>query len=117
MTRRRLRTGYRRDGGVDLRRLPNIVQRPLGKEQAYGFAAQLLHGDAGEPPFEGPPTIWLDPSYDGTRRGLEVALHEALHLACPWMYEQVVTQTARYQAMLLWHLGYRLTHKDERQPD
>ena len=83
MTRRRLRTGYRRDGGVDLRRLPNIVQRPLGKEQAYGFAAQLLHGDAGEPPFEGPPTIWLDPSYDGTRRGLEVALHEALHLACP----------------------------------
>lgn len=101
------RAGYRRDGRVDLRRLPRIIHRPLGREQAYGFAAQLLHGDAGEPPYPGPPTIWLDPSYDGTRKGLEVAIHEALHLACPFMFESVVTATARYLARLLWHLGYR----------
>lgn len=113
MAQRRRRTGYRRGGGVDLRRLPRIVQRPLGKERAYGFAAQLLHGEAGEPPFAGEPTIWLDPSYDGTRKGMEVALHEALHLACPFMFEDVVTATARYQARLLWHLGYRLVPRDD----
>jgi len=104
MTQRR---GYRASGQIDLRRMPKIIRRPLGRERAYGFAMQRLHGDAGEPPFEDEPTIWLDPTYDGTRRGLEVAIHEALHLACPWMFETVVTQTARYLAMVLWRLGYR----------
>ena len=50
------------------------------------------------PDWKGEPTLWLDPTLDGTRAGLETALHEALHLACPFMYEDVVTQTARYQA-------------------
>lgn len=111
--------GYRKCGTVDLRRLPTIIRRPLGRERAYGFAHHLQHGNAGgDPPdreWDGSPTVWLDPTYDGTRKGLEVALHEALHLACPFMYEEVVTQTARYQAMVLWHLGYRLVPRDERE--
>jgi hypothetical protein len=105
------RAGYRADGRIDLRRMPRIIERPLGRHRAYGMAAQLLHGEAGgEKPdreWTGEPTIWRDPAYDGTRRGLETDIHEALHLACPWMYENVVTQTARYLAMVLWKLGYR----------
>lgn len=111
--------GYTKDGRVDLRRLPTIIRRPLGKERAYGFANHLMHGSAGgdppDPEWDGSPTVWLDPTYDGTRKGLEVALHEALHLAAPFLYEDVVTATARYQAQLLWHLGYRLVPKDERE--
>ena len=114
MARRRRYRGYRRkDGRVDLRRLPRIVEAPLGQERAYGMAAQLLHGDVGAPPpdpkngWDGEPTIWLDPAYAAHRRGLETAVHESLHLACPWMFEEVVTPTARYVAMVLWKLGYR----------
>ena len=103
--------GYRADGRIDLRRLPRIIERPMGRHRAYGMAAQRLHGDAGgdapDREWDGTPTIWRDPTYDGTRRGLETDLHEALHLACPWMYEVVVTQTARYLAMVIWKLGYR----------
>ena len=107
------RAGYRADGRIDLRRLPKIIERPLGREQAHGMAAQLLHSSAGGDPrdylpdWKGEPTLYLDPSLDGTRAGLETAIHEALHLACPWMFEVVVTQTARYLAMVVWHLGYR----------
>lgn len=115
------RKGYKADGRIDLRRLPRIIRRPLGREQAHGMAAQLLHSEAGGDPrdylpdWDGSPTLWLDPTLDGTRAGMETALHEALHLACPFMFENVVTQTARYQAMVLWHLGYRLVPRDERE--
>jgi len=107
------RRGYKADGRIDLRRMPRIIERSLRREQAHGMAAQLLHsstgGDAREylPEWQGEPTIWLDPSAVGTRAHMETALHEALHLAAPWMYEAVVTQTARYLAMVLWRLGYR----------
>lgn len=107
------RTGYTKTGRIDLRRLPRIIERPLGREQAHGMAAQLLHSSTGGDPrdylpdWDGQPTIWLDPALDGTREHLETAIHEALHLACPWMYEDVVTQTARYIAMVVWRLDYR----------
>lgn len=111
--RNRVRRGYCRDGRVDLRRMPRIIERPLGREQAYGMSAQLLHssptGDAPDylPEWTGEPTIWLDPKWRGRREELETALHEALHLACPFMYERVVTMVARYLAMVCWKLGYR----------
>ena len=76
------------------------------------MAAQLLHSSTGGDPrdylpdWDGEPTIWLDPNLRG-RPALETAVHEALHLAAPWAYEEVVTQTARYLAMVLWRLGYR----------
>lgn len=104
--------GYTASGRIDLRRLPRIIERPLGREQAHGMAAQLLHSSTGGDPrdylpeWDGQPTIWLDPTLPA-RAHLETAIHEALHLACPWMFETVVTQTARYLAMVVWKLGYR----------
>jgi len=110
------RKGYKANGTLDLRRMPAIIERPLGRSRAFGFAAQQLHGEAGGdapmPEWTGEPTIWRDPTYDGTRRGLETDIHEALHLACPWMFEKVVTQTARYLAMVMWKLGYRRVERD-----
>jgi hypothetical protein len=48
----------------------------------------------------------IDSRLNGRLR-LETILHEALHLACPWMPEKVVLQTGRYLAMIVWHLDYR----------
>ena len=75
------RKGYKGNGTIDLRRLPKIIERPLGREQADGMAAQLLHSSAGGDPrdylpdWKGEPTLCLDPSLDGTRAGLETAIH------------------------------------------
>jgi len=43
----------------------------------------------------------------GTIRGLETAIHEALH-ACDWNKEEImVGQTGKDIARFLWRLGYR----------
>ena len=39
---------FRKDGSVDLRRLPKIVERPLHRHGADGMATQLLHTEPGE---------------------------------------------------------------------
>lgn len=99
--------GFKKDGRIDLRRLPRIVERPLLRHGADGMATQLLHSDASGDLYEvTEPIIELDTRLKGRAR-LETVIHEALHLACPWMFEQVVTQVARYLAMVVWHLGYR----------
>ena len=41
------------------------------------------------------------------RARLETIIHEALHLACPWMMEYAVLKVARYIAMIVWHCEYR----------
>ena len=84
---------YRKDGGVDLRRLPRIVRRKLGKENADGQAIETMDEVILE----------YDSRLTGRRR-LETILHEALHLACPWMNEHQVLRTARYQAMVLHYI-------------
>lgn len=97
--------GFRKDGGVDLRRLPKIVERPLMRHAADGLATQLLHTDPNDiPPDE--PMIEIDSRLEGRVR-LETIIHEALHLACPWMTERAVLKIARYIAMIVWHLEYR----------
>jgi hypothetical protein len=71
------------------------------------MATQLLHSEAsGENGTVTEPVLELDSRLKGRVR-LETILHEALHLACPWMPERVVLQTARYLAMVAWHLEYR----------
>lgn len=110
--------GYKKDGRTDLRKLPKIIYRPLKRVQAEGLAIHLQLSEAsGDKPGgrlsasqHEPPTMELDPGFVGRRR-LENAVHEALHLACPWMWEHVVTPIARYLTMVLWHLGLRW--KDE----
>lgn len=105
--------GYKKDGRIDLRMLPEIVFRPLGREHAYGQATQLLHSDAsGDKKPVGKPLFEIDTRWTGRKR-LDTDIHEALHLACPFMFEDVVGPTARYVAMILWHLGYRLKDEDD----
>lgn len=101
-----MKTGYKKDGNIDLRRLPVIIERHLHRERAHGLAMQHIHHEAGERPLGTRPTLELDTATKG-RKQLETAIHEALHLSCPFMYEKVVTQTARYIAMVLWKLNFR----------
>lgn len=92
--------------------LPKIVERPLLRHGAEAMATQILHSDTGGDAIEaGEPMIELDPRYTGRQR-LECILHEALHLACPFMPEETVLKTGRYLAMVTWHMGYR-EHDEE----
>jgi hypothetical protein len=103
--------GFRKDGGVDMRKLPRIVERPLMRHAADGMATQLLHTEPNEaPPRE--PILEIDSRLHGRER-LETIIHEALHLACPWMMEGVVLKVARYITMIVWHLDYR--REEERE--
>jgi hypothetical protein len=98
---------FRKDGRVDLRKLPKIVYRPLLKHGAAGMASQLLHTEHDEgAPTPDVPLLEVDSRLNG-RPKLETEIHEAMHLACPWAPEIVVSQTSRYIAMVIWHLGYR----------
>lgn len=97
--------GFRKDGNVDFRRLPKIVIRPLLRHVADGLATHILHTDPDEEPPDRP-VLEIDSRLRGRVR-LETIIHEALHLACPWMMEPVVLKVARYLAMIVWHLEYR----------
>lgn len=98
---------WKKDGTVDLRYLPKIVYRPLGRQVADGQATQLLHTE----PNEKPPELALlevDSRLTGRRR-LETEVHEAFHLAAPWAPEGAVLKVSRYISMVLWDIGYRLS--------
>lgn len=97
--------GFRKDGGVDLRKLPLIIERPLMRHSADGMANQLFYTEPGEKPPE-QPILEIDIGLTGRAR-LDTILHEALHLALPALPEQSVLKTARYLAMIVWHMGYR----------
>lgn len=70
------------------------------------MATQLLHSAASGDDYVSEPILEVDSRLKGRLR-LETIIHEALHLACPWMPEPVVLQTGRYLAMIVWHIGYR----------
>lgn len=107
--------GYKKDGRVDLRYLPEVKIGPLAHVGAEALALQVMHSEAsGDPPGkrlsiapDAPPYIEIDPRYSGVRL-LENYIHEAIHLACPWMWEHVVTPVARFVARVVWRAGYRL---------
>ena len=100
--------GYKKDGRIDLRRLPQIIERPLLRHIAEGLAFQKLHGDAsGDRVPVKEPKIEIDSRLRGRVR-LETIIHEALHLACPWMPEITVGPVARYVSMVVWKMGYRI---------
>lgn len=98
--------GFKKDGRIDLRRLPKIIERPLLRHGADGMATQILHSDASGDEAVLEPLLEVDSRLLGRAR-LETIIHEGLHLACPWMPEKVVLQTGRYLAMIVWHLNYR----------
>ncbi len=90
-------------GGIDLRRLPVIRVRRLGRQRAD---AQSWHPQFAQIKPIKHPVIDLELSHKGRTR-LEDIAHEALHLALPGLPEDSVRLAARYQALVLWHLGYR----------
>lgn len=47
----------------------------------------------------------------GTKRGLEIAIHEALHASCFSEDEKSVTRRAKEIADFLWKLGFRRRNK------
>lgn len=102
--------GYTKSGAIDLRRLPRIIVRPLGKHGADGLAQHRLFSD--NKTVEHDPTIFVDVGARGRRR-LYLTIHEAMHLACPWMVESAVIAASGYIARVLWHLGLRF--EDERE--
>lgn len=103
--------GFKKDGGIDLRMLPKIIERPLHRHGADGLATHLMFTEPGEPAPE-EPVIEIDSGLQGRVR-LETILHEALHLALPSLPEAAVLKTGRYLAMVAWKMGYRI--EDERE--
>lgn len=77
---------------------------------ADGLAWQLLHTGPGEDVVD-KPKIEIDSRLKGRQR-LETIIHEAMHLAFPWMMEYAVAKAARYIAMIVWHMEYRTEHED-----
>lgn len=85
--------------GVDLRRVPRIVFRKLGREDAFG---QAWHpAETGEEAL-----IEIDPTITKLKR-LEIAIHEALHIAHFPLPEIIIVRAARYVAKVVWSMGYR----------
>jgi hypothetical protein len=104
--------GHRKDGLVDLRFIPKIVYRLLTREDADGQAWQIAHSDAGKRADTKEPLIEIDSSLSGLRR-LDAHTHEAMHLACPWMFETPLRTASWFVSRVLWRAGYR--HKDEHE--
>lgn len=102
--------GYTKHGAIDLRRLPRIITRPLGRHGADGLAQHRLFSD--NKTVEHEPAIYVDVGAKGRQR-LYLIAHEALHLACPWMVESAVVAASGYIARVLWHVGLRF--EDERE--
>lgn len=90
-------------GGTDLRKLPFIIFRKLGRNQADGLSSHPVFAEV-KPVHH--PVLEVDSTLTGLKR-LEIIIHEALHIAVPGMPETVVRYAARYVAKVLWHLQYR----------
>jgi hypothetical protein len=102
--------GVKKDGSIDLRVLPKIVYRRLinTPHKAYGLSWQFNSiENAIDTETIKEPTIEIDSTLVGRQR-LDTEIHEALHLACPWMTEFLVARTATYIARVLWKIGYRV---------
>lgn len=83
---------------------PRIIERKLGKEQAWGIAT---HNDIDR---RKSPTIEVDPRLS-PRRQIEVFCHEALHIALPDLVgeagEREIDRLGKAVADVLWRANYR----------
>lgn len=86
-------------------RLPKVVWRKLGREQAWG---QATIGDN---------LIEIDIRL-GAKRQTEVLLHEGLHIALPEMTEADVDRVGKLLSRLMWSQNYRrvLMDKNDHPP-
>lgn len=78
---------------IDLRKIPKIVFRPLGKHGADGLAWTDQ-------------TLEVDCRLENCAR-LETIVHEAMHMALPWLPEKFILRASRYIAKVVWHMNYR----------
>jgi len=102
--------GYTKHGAIDLRRLPHIVRRPLGRHGADGQAYHALFTPNSTEPI--PPTIEIDSRLTGVRR-LEIMLHELDHLLHPARPEAAILRENRYLARVLWACGLRFEDEED----
>ena len=96
-------------GGIDLRKNPDIVFRPLGRENVYGLASHPVFREV--TPLAHP-MIEVDTHTKGRKR-LEVVIHETMHIALPALPESLVTFAARYIARVVWKTGYRADEESQ----
>lgn len=99
--------GFRKDGLVDLRFLPLIRYKKLTRENADGQAFQVAHSDFGKRADTDRPVIEIDITLAGLKQ-LDAHVHEALHLAFPWMFETPLRAGSWFVSRVLWRAGYRL---------
>ena len=88
---------------VDLRKVPKVTFRKLGRHKALGMAHIPMDRRLGS-------HIEIDSRLRG-REKFETLLHEALHLALPDLSEEEVLKAARFQALVTWSEGYRHREK------
>jgi len=81
---------------------PKVVYRKLGKEGAWG---QAWHCDKH-------PLIEVDPRL-GSKRQMEVLIHEASHLAIPEASESKIDAIGKYICNVLWKQNYRRVMLDK----
>jgi hypothetical protein len=84
---------------VDLRKMPRVTFRKLGRHKATGMAHIPMDRRLDS-------HIEIDSRLKG-REKFETYLHEALHLALPHLSEEEVLKAARFQALVTWSEGYR----------
>ena len=92
---------------IDLRKVPQVCYRKLGRFRADGLAWWAEDGRL--------PKIEVDIRLRG-RAKFETLLHEALHLALPDLTEEQVLKAARFQALVTWAEGYRADVTPEQEP-
>lgn len=88
---------------VDLRKMPKVTLRKLGRHKALGMAHIPMDRRLSS-------HIEIDSRLKG-REKFETFLHEALHLALPHLSEDEVLKAARFQALVTWSEGYRHREK------
>jgi hypothetical protein len=89
---------------MDLRKLPHILFRKLGRERADGQAHNQAFSGWGAPVPH--PVIEVDPRTHNRER-LEMLLHESLHHCFPGFPEKEIKMAGRYLSRVVWHMQYR----------
>lgn len=93
----------KRSRHCDLRKLPHIMFRKMGRESADGQA----YNQAFSGRFHvAHPIIEVDPRTKNRRR-LEILIHESLHHVFPALPENEILAAGRYVSKVLWHMQYR----------
>jgi len=81
-------------------KLPKVIIRKLGKEQAHGI-------------YDGVGTIEIDERLKG-KKLLEIYAHEALHAIQPSLSEEEVIKVSRFLTEFLWRENYRKIDNHEK---